>query len=223
MIRATLVLYRDSLTDAAKAIVRGPAAWVGSLLIGPLTTALAMTAGQIPILGGFIVGFASCWFYGAYLYMLQESMQQRRPIGWAIMRESLGHYIWEVIGVGFVALIGSMALGWLGLPQMVTVAVGLVCFVLFNPWPEIIYRERTAGTMDILVRSARWMSQHGPEWIIPHLVVAGLAWGVWSGAASTILFLGGGLLLHPWMAFRGALYRHLNTGSRRSREWRARF
>jgi len=223
MIRATLVLYRDALTDAAKAIVRGPSAWVASLLITPLTTAIAMTFGQIPVLGGFIVGFAGAWFYGAYLYLLGESLNQQRPIGWRIMRESLGHYIWEVIGVGFVTWIGMGALQWLGTPGVIVTAVGLVCFVLFNPWPEIVYQQRTAGTMDILTRAARWMTQHGPELIIPHLVIAGMVWGVWSGGASTILFLGGGVLLHPWMTFRGALFRQLNRGNRRARAWRSQF
>lgn len=223
MIRATFSLYQDALKDTARAIVRGPSAWVACLLIAPLTTAIAMTVGQIPLLGGFAVGFGSAWFYGAYLYLLQASLDAKRPIGWPIMRESLGHYIWEVIGVGFAGWIGSMALEFLQVPAMIQVAIGLVCFVLFNPWPEIIYQDRRAGTTDILTSAARWMSQNGPEWIIPHLVVAAIVWGVWASAASTILFLGGGVLLHPWMVFRGTLYKRLSRGSRRSREWRSRF
>ncbi len=159
----------------------------------------------------------------AYLNLVRVSLEQQKPLGWAILKDSLGHHCWEVIGVGFVAWIGTMAIQWLGLPGPVILAISLVCFVLFNPWPEIIYQERTAGTMDILARAARWMTQNGPEWIIPHLLVGALVWGVWSHEADSILKLSGGILLHPWMVFRGALYRHLNRGSRRSRAWRSQF
>ena len=225
MIRSTIQLYSAVVTDTAGAILRGPFVWL--MLIGlPIVLGLlSVVLSPLGIIGGFALGFASVYFYGAYLYAVGQSVERRTPLGIGIIRESMGHHLWDVMHIAFLHWICSLVFGLGGLPAVVPTVLGIVAFVLFNPWPEVIHSERTNGAMDILVRAFRFMSQNGPEWVIPHLLLVGLGWGALNAPSSVIsgVGLGLGVFLHPIMVFRAALYRRLAGGSRRARTWRSQF
>ena len=129
------------------------------------------------------------------------------------------------MGIAFLHWIVSMAFSFGNLPSAVTMVLGIVGFVLFNPWMEVIHSDRVLGSMDILARAFRFMSANGPEWIIPHLLIFALLGGftLVPGSIGSFLAFGSGVALHPIMVFRGVLYRKLSSGSRRSRAWRSRF
>ena len=225
MIRSTVKLYSEAITETTTAILRGPFVWLMLIALPVVIALLAVLVSPLGIIGGFAVGFASVYLYGAYLYAVGQSLEQRKPLGFAIVRDSMGHHVWDVMHIAFIHWICSMVFGLGGLPAIVPTLLGLAAFFLFDPWPAVIHTERTSGAMDILVRAFRFMSENGPEWIIPHLLLFALGAGVVISAASIApaAGLGAGAFLHPLMVFRAVLYRKLAGGSRRSRTWKGQF
>ena len=225
MIRSTIELYGATLKESLEAILRGPFVWLFLIVIPALVAGLGIVLAPLGIIGGFILGFAAITFFGAYLYGVGQSIERRHSLGVGIIRESMGHHLWDVMGVAFIHWMVSLAFQYGNLPNAVSLVVGIIGFILFNPWTEVIHSERIQGSMDTLVRAFRFMSSNGPEWIIPHVIIFALMGGVTMvpGSLSGILVFGSGIALHPLMVFRGVLYRKLSTGSRRSRAWRARF
>ena len=223
MIRSIFQLYREVFAQTGGGIARGPAAWVACILISPALGLIGTLVAPLGIIGGFILGFASAWLYGAYLWLVEESLKRRTALGWGVLRESSGQYVWEVIGVGFIAWIASMVLEFAQVPGNIRLIIWLIAFVLFNPWPEVIYQNRPAGSLDTLQRSFRFMSANGPEWIIPHLAFVGLAYLLLQTDASPLLWMGASLFVHPLMVFRGALFGKLNNSNRRVRAWQNKF
>ena len=225
MIRSTIELYGATLKESLEAILRGPFVWLFLIVIPALVAGLGIVLAPLGIIGGFILGFAAITFFGAYLYGVGQSIERRHSLGVGIVRESMGHHLWDVMGIAFIHWMVSLAFQYGNLPNAVALVVGIIGFVLFNPWTEVIHSERIQGSMDTLVRAFRFMSANGPEWIIPHVVIFALMGGVTMvpGSVSGILVFGSGIALHPLMVFRGVLYRKLSTGSRRSRAWRSQF
>jgi hypothetical protein len=225
MIASTVKLYSATITETAGAIVRAPFVWLMLIALPLVISALAVLVSPLGIIGGFAIGFASVYLYGAYLYGVGQSIERRKALGFGIIRESMGHHVWDVMHIAFVHWVCSLVFGLGGLPAMVPALLGLAAFILFNPWPEVIHSERTSGAMDILVRSFRFMSEHGPEWVIPHLVLVAIGFGftLYPMGLEPVVGLGLGVFLHPVMVFRGVLYRKLGKGNRRVRAWRDQF
>ncbi len=225
MIRSTIDLYISTLKESVEALLRGPFVWLFLIVIPAIVTGLGILLSPFGIIGGFILGFIAITFFGAYLYGVGQSIDRRNALGFAIIRESMGHHLWDVMGVAFLHWMVSLAFQYGNLPSAVTLVVGIVGFILFNPWTEVIHSERVQGSMDTLVRAFRFMSSNGPEWIIPHILIFALMGGVTlvPGSVSSILVFGSGIALHPLMVFRGVLYRKLSQDSRRSRAWRSQF
>ena len=225
MIQSTLHLYASAISETVGAVLRGPFVWLMLIFMPIAIMALAMLVSPLGFIGGFVVGFAAVYLYGAYLYAVGQSIEHGKPLGIAIIRESLGEHVWDVMHVAFLHWIVSLVFGLGGLPSMIPALFSVVVFILFNPWPEVIHSERTNGAMDILVQSFRFMSSNGPEWVFPHLLLLGLGVGLSMipGGPSPELGLGAGVLLHPVMVFRGVLYRKLSSGNRRIRAWQSRF
>ena len=165
------------------------------------------------------------YLYGAYLFGVGQSVSRRNALGAGIIRESMGHHVWDVMGIAFLHWILSMALQFGALPDAIPMLVALVTFILFNPWPEVIHTEPVQGSMDILVRAFRFMQSNGPEWVLPHILFFAFGFGftMVPGDLSSAMALGAGVFLHPVMVFRAVLYRKLVAGSRRARAWRGRF
>ena len=225
MIQSTLHLYVGAIAHTAGAVLRAPFVWLMLIFMPIAITALAVLVSPLGMIGGFVVGFAAVYLYGAYLYAVGQSIDCMAPLGISIIRDSMGEHVWDVMHVAFLHWIVSLVFGLGGLPSMVPVLFSVVVFILFNPWPEVIHSERTSGAMDILVQAFRFMSSNGPEWVFPHLLLIGLGVGLSMvpGGLSPELGLGAGVLLHPIMVFRGVLYRKLSSGNRRVRAWQGRF
>ena len=225
MIRSTIRLYSAVIADTAAAVLRGPFVWLMLIALPIVIGVLSVVLSPLGIIGGFVLGFVSVYLYGAYLYAVGQSIESRKALGIGIVRESMGYHLWDVMHIAFLHFICSLVFGLGGLPSIVPTMLGIVAFILFNPWPEVIHSERTNGAMDILVRSFRFMTQNGPEWVIPHLILVGFGFAAMA-TPSTIAStagLGVGVLLHPIMVFRGVLYRRLSRESRRARTWRGQF
>jgi hypothetical protein len=225
MIKGTIRLYVEVIGETGGALLRGPFVWLMLLVMPVVILMLATLLSPLGMIGGFAVGFAVVYLYGAYLYAVGQCVERRLPLGTAIIKESMGQHIWDVMNVAFIHWIVSLAFRFGSLPDVIPMALSLVAFVLFNPWPEVIHTERVQGAMDTLVRSFRFMQANGPEWVAPHLLLFVMGAGVVMvpGDLQPAMALGSGLLLHPLMVFRAVLYRKLSSGSRRSRSWTARF
>jgi len=232
MLGTTLLLYRDAMKEAGRGFGRSAMVWPLPLLIlvalklvwFPLSLLGAVNLG---ILGGLIHFVLETLLYGAYLFLVGEALSSRRRLGLADIRDSLGRNMRELIGLLFVFWILQIALvvaennGQISAQVRLATLLGVA--ILFNPGPEIVHQERSVGSMDILVRAFRWMSSNAPEWLPNLVITAGLVYALDGSRDSWFLLLVCGLVLHPWMLFRGALYRSLGEGSRRTREWRSRF
>jgi hypothetical protein len=225
MIKSTLALYVDTLMETGGALMRGPFVWLFLLVLPVVITVASVVLSPLGIIGGFIIGFGAVYLYGAYLYAVGQSVSRRNALGFGIIQESMGHHVWDVMGIAFLHWIMSLALQFGALPDVLPTLIALVTFILFNPWPEVIHTERVQGSMDILVRAFRFMQANGPEWVIPHIVlfVCGFGFTMVPGDLAPMMAIGAGVFLHPVMVFRAVLYRKLSSGSRRVRSWQGRF
>lgn len=225
MIKSTVRLYIEAVAETGAALLRGPFVWLLLLGLPVGIVVLATVLSPLGMIGGFVVGFAAVYLYGAYLYGVGQCVERKKTLGFGIIKESMGHHVWDVMGIAFLHWILSLGFQFGSLPSSVPMLVGVVAFVLFNPWPEVIYTDRATGSMDILVRAFRFMQVNGPEWVLPHLVLFALGAGVVMvpGDLQSVMAFGSGLFIHPVMVFRGVLYRKLGTGSRRARAWQSRF
>ena len=140
--------------------MRGPFVWLFLLGLPVVITVASIILGPLGIVGGFIIGFGAVYLYGAYLYGVGQSVSRRNALGIGIIRESMGHHVWDVMGIAFLHWILSMALQFGSLPDAIPMLVAVVTFILFNPWPEVIHTEPVQGSMDILVRAFRFMQSN---------------------------------------------------------------
>ncbi len=225
MIQNTLRLYVESVVETGTAVLRGPFVWLYLMVLPLVTMLVSVVVSPLGMIGGFIAGFAIIYLYGAYLYGVGQCVERRKPLGFGIIKESMGHHLWDLMGVAFLHFILSLGFQFGSLPTFVPTLVAVVTFILFNPWPEVIHTDRAQGSMDVLVRAFRFMQANGPEWVVPHLILFAMGAGVMviPGDLSPAMALGSGLVLHPVMIFRAVLYRKLGSGSRRSRAWKSRF
>ena len=225
MIQSTLRLYAETAIETVSAIARGPFVWLYLLVLPLATMLISVVVSPLGMIGGFIAGFAIIYLYGAYLYAVGQSVERKKPLGFGIIQESMGHHLWDLMGVAFLHFLLSLAFQFGSLPSVIPTLVAIITFILFNPWPEVIHSERAHGSMEILVRAFRFMQSNGPEWIVPHILLFAMGAGVMviPGDLGPALALGSGIVLHPVMIFRAVLFRKLGSGSRRSRSWRNQF
>jgi hypothetical protein len=89
--------------------------------------------------------------------------------------ESMGHYFWDVISVGFVLWIPTMLLdtSLRANPdsQFLVTACLLLVFILLNPAPEVIYLTRHDSPLDVLKRSYDFVLDNWIEWFLPMALV----------------------------------------------------
>jgi hypothetical protein len=199
-LRATLALYRAVLQDGARAYGRGIIGAFGLLLgsaflllvstvLGPL---LAAGGGAGSLLFGLFFSTLMAYVAGAYLACVEAALDARKMVPPSTLKDAIGHYFGECIGVMFWLWIGGLVLSFV-LDGMLAVAVWFVVAVLFNPIPEIIYNKRVQAPR-IFQDSARWIWSNWPEWFIPQLAIGLLAAAIVPGLADVVGFGG-------WMGF----------------------
>ncbi|MFN7955074.1 MAG: hypothetical protein U0610_25335 [bacterium] len=167
-------LYAQALRDTARSLKRGWAGFVAVPAYGILLMLMTPLVAPLGIVGGFILGFANAAAAGALLALVEQCVFQRR-VALADIRDALGHYLWEVIGVGFVLWLPSLVLEQLGsataMGPFVLVTFYVLAAVFLNPLPEIVYQVKGANSVEHLTESVRFVHQHWIEWFLPVAVV----------------------------------------------------
>jgi len=173
-----LKLYADTAVLAGRRAVR---AWpVAFSLV--LYTAILMVTGRLvaPVGGaaaGFVVGLVLAACLSSYLHLVSHVVGGVR-LRWADLGKSFGARFWDVMSVLFVFWIASFAspivesflASITGDRAFILMKLlGVAVAVFFNPVPELIY-QGTSRSVQLLVDSARFVSRHGLEWLVPNVI-----------------------------------------------------
>lgn len=142
---------------------------------GLLLVLASQLAAPLGIIGGFLLGAANALLVGATLSLVEQSITQSRVLTLYDIRDSLGHYFWDVIGVGFVLWLPLMALDMSmqtnPYGQLLSYAVLLLLFLLLNPAPEVIYQVRHDSPLDVFKSSYEFILENWIEWFLPLALV----------------------------------------------------
>lgn len=168
-------LYRQALRKTWQSLLRGwiaiPAV-IGFLFLLILAQQIAAPLGMA---GGFLLGAVNALFVGMTLSLIEQSISYARVLTVKDVFESVGHYFWDVISVGFVLWLPIMALemGTEHNPngQLISYAVMLLIFILLNPAPEIIYQVPHESPLDIFRRAYDFVLENWIEWFLPIAVL----------------------------------------------------
>lgn len=175
MLTSTLQLYRQAMRSTGRSLQRG---WVGMAAIvvfALLFVTAASLARPLGMVGGFLLGAVNAVLVGATLRLIEQSLSAARTMGIQDVKDSFGYYFWDVIGVGFVLWLPTMALdmGTQANPygQFISAAVLLLLFLLLNPAPEVIYQVRHDSPLDVFKTSYDFVLEHWVEWFLPFVVL----------------------------------------------------
>jgi hypothetical protein len=171
MVTSTLDLYRQAMRATGRSLSRSWISMAAIVVFAVLFVVAARLAGPLGVAGGFLLGAVNALLVGATLRLIEQSLNAARTITIQDVRESFGHYFWDVIGVGFVLWLPTMALdlGTQNNPygQFLTSAVLLLLFLLLNPAPEVIYQVRHESPLDVFKTSYEFVMEHWIEWFLP--------------------------------------------------------
>jgi len=246
-----LKLYARLAGRSVRLAVRGWPAGVALLFYATVLQLARGALAQLGIAGGFLLGFVVAFLISSYLHLLSLAVADRR-IRLLDVRESFGARFWDVVSVLFALwviqlLVELVTSGAGDRGRIVVVLVGLTMVVFFNAVPELIYLARgQVRSFALLMESARFISAHWPEWLVPTALMGAVVLApfglVQHGTAAerllnmTSLFSLDGivlvvvamplwlkplmLLFITWaMVFRGLLFATLATGAARKRSW----
>lgn len=168
---ALLALYHDALRGTSRSLRRSLIAMPALVMFALLFVGAARIAGPLGLAGGLILGAVNALLVGATLRLIEQSLSASRTIRLQDVTESIGHYFWDVIGVGFVLWVPTMVLemGTQQNPygQFLSTAVLLLAFLLLNPAPEVIYQVRHDSPLDVFKTSYEFVLEHWIEWFLP--------------------------------------------------------
>lgn len=201
MLKATFELYRDSAVEASKGTLRTLWALVALVVGYAAITVAGMLLAPFGIVGGFVLALIVCGAVGWVLALVEVGVVGRRNLRADDLREALGTYLWEVLSVLFIFFIAQLLLTVL--PPVVTMVAVLVCTIVFNPAPEMIYQEHKQS-LALLQDAASFMQHNWPEWLGGQLIGAGFlaAWGVvFHGVIDVGLILSMLQAFGPWFGF----------------------
>lgn len=175
IILSTLHLYQNVLHATIRSFRRG---WLTILAIvgfaGAMFVAMQLAA-PLGIAGGFIIGAANALFVGAFLSLVEQSVKGTRSLAGRDLIDSIGHYFWDVISVGFILWVPLLVLEKAATTSPETgflaAAVLLLLFILLNPAPEVIYQVRHDSPLDVLKTSYEFVIENWIEWFLPLAVV----------------------------------------------------
>lgn len=175
LVAATVDLYRQAIRATWRSLKRswlGVAALIGFALLFVGATRVAAPLG---LAGGFLLGAVNALLVGATLRLVEQALGAARTIHLHDVTESFGHYFWDVIGVGFVLWLPTMALD-LSMQAnpyggFLSSAFLLLVFLLLNPAPEVIYQVRHDSPLDVFKTSYDFVIEHWIEWFLPFTVL----------------------------------------------------
>ena len=171
----TLTLYRSAFRKTGESIVRGWVTIVAVVGFGFLLMLATQIASPLGMVGGFLLGAVNALLVGATLSLIEQSISHTRAITFHDILGSVGHYFWDVIGIGFILWLPLMALD-LSMQtnpygQLLSYAVLLLIFLLLNPAPEIIYQVRHGSPLEVLKTSYEFVLENWIEWFLPFALI----------------------------------------------------
>lgn len=171
----TLELYRNAFLKTGQSLTRGWMTMVAVVGFGFLLVLAAQIAAPLGMIGGFLLGAANALLVGATLSLIEQSITYARVLTLQDLRDSIGQYFWDVIGVGFVLwlplMVLDMSLQTNPYGQLLSYAVLLLLFLLLNPAPEVIYQVRHDSPLDVFTTSYEFVLEHWIEWFFPFALI----------------------------------------------------
>ncbi len=202
----TVQLFRSVVQEAGLAFTR--TVWaIGVLVLFAVMFQLAATfLGIAPdptggLGGGLLLGLLNAFGCGWYIAMLEIGLVQKRHVRVDDVREQLGTYLWEVIGILFIFWIGQLVLMAVSGDLLWIAMLGAT--ILFNPAPELIYQSRQSS-LELLKDATRFMQTNWPEWLLLHVAgAAALTLWAWLAVGHLDLTIGVQLteLFGPFFGF----------------------
>lgn len=175
LVSATIHLYRQALHATGRSLARSWITVVALIVFAFLFVGATRIAAPLGLAGGFLLGAVNALLVGATLRLIERSLSAARTIQFTDVTESFGHYFWDVIGIGFVLWLPTMALdiGMQANPygELFSSAFLLLLFILLNPAPEVIYQIRHDSPFDIFKISYDFVLEHWVEWFLPFAVL----------------------------------------------------
>lgn len=171
----TVELYRSAFRKTGESLVRGWMTMVAVVGFGFLLVLASQIASPLGMIGGFLLGAVNALLVGATLSLIEQSIAHARVLTLHDIVDSIGHYFWDVIGIGFVLWLPLMALDMSlqanPFGQLLSYAVLLLLFLLLNPAPEIIYQVRHDSPLDVFKTSYEFVLENWIEWFIPFALI----------------------------------------------------
>jgi hypothetical protein len=166
-----LDLYRQALRKTWQSLLRGWMTIVAVIAFLFVLVVAQQIAAPLGMAGGFLLGAVNALLVGMTLSLIEQGVSYAKAVTIQDVFDSVGHYFWDVIGVGFVLWIPLMALD-LGTQQnpngqLISYAVMLLIFILLNPAPEIIYQVPHDSPLDIFKRAYDFVLENWIEWFVP--------------------------------------------------------
>jgi hypothetical protein len=171
----TISLYRNALRKTGESLVRGWVAIVAVVGFGLLLLLASQIASSLGMIGGFLLGAVNALLVGATLSLIEQSISHARALNFSDILGSVGHYFWDVIGIGFILWLPLMALDLSTQTNpfgpLLSYAVLLIIFLLLNPAPEIIYQVRHDSPLEVLKTSYEFVLENWIEWFLPFALI----------------------------------------------------
>ena len=171
----TVSLYREAFRKTGKSLARGWMTIVAVVGFGFLLLLATQIASPLGMIGGFVLGAVNALLVGATLSLIEQSISHTRALTVRDVLGSVGHYFWDVIGIGFILWLPLMALDMSiqanPFGQLLSYAALLLIFLLLNPAPEIIYQVRHDSPLEVLKTSYEFVLENWMEWFLPFALI----------------------------------------------------
>ncbi|MGQ0667269.1 MAG: hypothetical protein ACT4O4_09560 [Nitrospiraceae bacterium] len=176
LLSATIQLYRQALRATGRSLARSWITVFALITFAFLFVGAMRIATPLGMAGGLLLGAVNALLVGTTLRLIEQSLSAARTIQVSDVTGSFGYYFWDVIGVGFVLWLPTMALdmGMQANPygQFLSSAFLLLLFILLNPAPEVIYQVRHDSPLDVFKTCYDFVLDHWVEWFLPFAVLA---------------------------------------------------
>jgi hypothetical protein len=171
----TISLYQNAFRKTGESLVRGWMTIVAVVGFGFLLLFASQIASSLGMIGGFLLGAVNALLVGATLSLIEQSISAARALTLRDIVGSVGHYFWDVIGIGFILWLPLMALDLSTqsnpFGQLLSYAALLLIFLLLNPAPEIIYQVRHDSPLEVLKTSYEFVLENWMEWFLPFALI----------------------------------------------------
>lgn len=175
ILHETVALYRNAFQKTGESLARGWMTIVAVVGFGFLLLLASQIASSLGMLGGFLLGAVNALLVGATLSLIEQSISQARALTLRDIYGSMGHYFWDVIGIGFILWLPLMALDLSTQANpyghLLSYAALLLIFLLLNPAPEIIYQVRHDSPLEVLKASYEFILENWIEWFLPFALI----------------------------------------------------